>query len=112
MPRSCQNRRQTIAPGAEGISSRRSAGEELLRLLQANFDSALDARYAVARGILWAVYIHPLSALTDREFLPGLGQTVNIVRTYGRVGPCGQCERAGTVASLRLQSYGRKAMRN
>lgn len=56
---------------------------EMTRLMQANFDSALDARYAVARGTLWATYIHPLSALSDREFLLGLGQTVNIVRTYG-----------------------------
>lgn len=58
--------------------------EEMYRVLQANFDSALDARYAVAKGILWSTYIHPLSALTDKEFLSGLGQAVNIVVTYGR----------------------------
>lgn len=47
--------------------------EELIRLMQANFDSALDARYAIAQGILWGAYIHPLSTLTDEEFLAGLG---------------------------------------
>lgn len=57
--------------------------EELFRILQANFDSALDARYAIARGVLWSTYIHPLSALTEKEFLSGLGQAVNIVTTYG-----------------------------
>ena len=57
--------------------------EELLRLMQANFDSALDARYAIARGMLWGVYIHPLSTLTDEEFLVGLGQTANVVGSYG-----------------------------
>ena len=56
---------------------------ELLRLLQANFDSALDARYAIARGLVWGTYIHPLSTLTDEEFLVGLGQSANIVLTFG-----------------------------
>ena len=58
--------------------------EELVRLLQANFDSALDARYAIANDILWGVYIHPLSTLTDAEFLLGVGQTVNVAATFGR----------------------------
>ena len=57
--------------------------EELVRLMQANFDSALDARYAIARGKLWGVFIHPLSTLTDEEFLVGLGQTVNVVMSFG-----------------------------
>ncbi len=56
---------------------------KLLRLMQANFDSALDARYAIARGLVWGAYIHPLSTLTDEEFLVGLGQTANVVLTFG-----------------------------
>ncbi len=57
--------------------------DELVRVMQANFDSALDARYAIANGKLWAVFIHPLSELSDEEFLVGLGQTANVVLTYG-----------------------------
>ncbi len=57
--------------------------ERLMRLMQANFDSALDARYAVAKGVLWSVFIHPLSSLTSDEFGSGLGQTVNLVANYG-----------------------------
>ena len=57
--------------------------ENLLRMMQANFDSALDARYAVAQGTLWGVFIHPLSSLTSEEFLVGLGQTANVVISYG-----------------------------
>lgn len=53
------------------------------RLMQANFDTALDARYAVAKGIVWAAFMHPLKALTDRLFLSGVGQTVNLARTFG-----------------------------
>lgn len=58
--------------------------EELMRLMQANFDSALDARYAVARGRLWGVFIHPLSPLEQDQFLSALAQTVNVARTYGQ----------------------------
>ena len=57
--------------------------EELLRLMQANFDSALDARYAIAQDTLWGAFIHPLSTLTDEEFLVGLGQTANVVMSFG-----------------------------
>lgn len=57
--------------------------ERLMRLMQADFDSALDARYAVAKGVLWSVFIHPLTSLTPEEFGSGLGQTVNLVRNYG-----------------------------
>lgn len=57
--------------------------DDLMRMMQANFDTALDARYAVARGRLWGVFIHPLSPLTREQFLSGLIQTVNIARTYG-----------------------------
>lgn len=57
--------------------------EELTRIMQANFDSALDARYAIAQGTLWGTFIHPLSSLTDEEFLVGLGQTANVVKSYG-----------------------------
>ncbi|MEM8799843.1 MAG: hypothetical protein AAGF15_07170 [Pseudomonadota bacterium] len=59
-------------------------GVDLVRMMQANFDSALDARYAFARGILWSTYIHPLSPLTDKQFLSGIGQTVNLLRTFGK----------------------------
>lgn len=57
--------------------------EVYLRLMQANFDSALDARYAVARGVLWSAFLHPLGSLNDSQFLKGVGQTVNLARTYG-----------------------------
>lgn len=57
--------------------------EDLTRMMQANFDSALDARYALAQGTLWGAFIHPLSTLTDEEFLLGIAQTVNVVLSYG-----------------------------
>ncbi len=57
--------------------------DQLVRLMQANFESALDARYAIAQGAVWSAYIHPLSVLDEREFFSGMGQTVSLVVTYG-----------------------------
>jgi hypothetical protein len=57
--------------------------DRLIRLMQANFDSALDARYSIAKGILWSAYIHPLSELSEHQFIDGLAQAVNLAATYG-----------------------------
>jgi hypothetical protein len=62
----------------EGVTA-----EEMERLMQANFDSALDARYAVAQGRLWSVFIHPLAALEKDQLISAIGQTVNLATTYG-----------------------------
>ena len=59
------------------------SAEDLLRMMQANFDSTLDARYAVAGGQLWAVFVHPLSPLEKDQFISGLAQTVNVAISYG-----------------------------
>ncbi len=58
---------------------------EMTRMMQANFDSALDARYAIAQGMLWSVYIHPLSQLQKNQLISGIGQVVNLARSYGSV---------------------------
>ncbi len=55
----------------------------LFRMMQANFDSALDARYSIARGMLWSAYIHPLSPLSDDRFRAGFLQAITLAETYG-----------------------------
>ncbi|MEL6448182.1 MAG: hypothetical protein AAFQ62_09590 [Pseudomonadota bacterium] len=57
--------------------------EELMRLMQANFDSALDARYAIANGTLWSTFLHRLSTLTEIDLLSGIGQTINTADSFG-----------------------------
>lgn len=54
-----------------------------LRLMQANFDSALDARYAAAQDLIWGTFIHPLRSLTERDFASGLLQTKTVADTFG-----------------------------
>lgn len=56
---------------------------DLQKMMAANFHSALDARYAVAQGKVWAAYIHPLSPLTQSQFNSALKQVVALKKTYG-----------------------------
>jgi len=52
-------------------------------MLQANYDSALDARYAIAQGLVWSVFVHPLAHLTTHEFFSAVGQVINTTETFG-----------------------------
>ncbi|PVA11856.1 hypothetical protein DC366_02650 [Pelagivirga sediminicola] len=56
---------------------------DLTRLMQANFDAALDGRYAIARGILWSVFVHPLPTLDKDHLIAGLAQVATLAQTYG-----------------------------
>jgi len=58
-------------------------GQQLYRMMQANFDAALDARYAVAKGHVLSVFIHPLAELRKDQLIEALGQVVNLVKTFG-----------------------------
>lgn len=53
------------------------------RMLQANFDSALDARYAVANELIWGVFIHPLSPLDQDQFASAVIQILNVATSFG-----------------------------
>ncbi|MEL6258514.1 MAG: hypothetical protein AAFQ67_05615 [Pseudomonadota bacterium] len=66
-----------VAPAA-------ALGPDLLeRVLQANYDAVLDARYALANDLLWSVFLHPLPSLTQRDFISGLAQTATAAETFG-----------------------------
>jgi len=74
------NRMRVISPvsSISGVEPK-----SLYRMMQANFDSALDARYSIAKGVIWSAFIHPLEQLSDQQFLEGVGQVVNLVTSYG-----------------------------
>lgn len=57
--------------------------DAMQRLMQANFDTALDARYAVAQDLVWGAFLHPLDTLTQRDFASGILQTHSIGETFG-----------------------------
>ncbi len=57
--------------------------DEKDRLLAANFHTALDARYAVHDGVLYSVFIHPLSPLTREQAQDAVRQVVTLAATFG-----------------------------
>ena len=57
--------------------------EDYKLLLEVNYDRALDAKYALSDGVLWSVFVHPLSDLTPYLIKNGLYQVRNLVYTYG-----------------------------
>ena len=54
-----------------------------LMALSANFDRALDARYAVNGDYLWSVFLHPLSLLSEGQFADVLNQVINLANNFG-----------------------------
>lgn len=86
-----------IAP-SDGLS-----GPQFRRLMQANFDTALDARYAVAQGQLWSTFIHPLTSLTQDDFVSALAQTVTLVKTYGTTYSSGAMSFGGGDSNAEIQ---------
>jgi len=73
-------RMRIVAP----IISEASVPPEIMtRMLKANFDAVLDVRYAIANTVVWAVFIHPLDNLTEKEFLSGIAQTFTAAETFG-----------------------------
>ncbi|MCA9708713.1 MAG: type III secretion system chaperone [Myxococcales bacterium] len=51
--------------------------------LEANFHTALDARYASSDGVLYAAFIHPLSSLDAGQVISAVRQVANLVETFG-----------------------------
>lgn len=56
---------------------------DLKKMMEANFDRALDAKYALSNGVLWSVYAHPLKELERDQLVDALYQVKNLVNNYG-----------------------------
>lgn len=55
----------------------------LQMLLEANYDRALDAKYAMRGKELWSVSVHPLATLAPDDFASFLDQVVRLVKNTG-----------------------------
>ena len=57
--------------------------EHLEMMLIANFHTALDARYALSNGIIYAVFLHPMSTLTHDQLESAIRQVAALARNFG-----------------------------
>lgn len=55
----------------------------LHRMLQADFDAVLDARYAIANDVVWSAFIHPLPPLDEAQFANAVAQVYVAAITFG-----------------------------
>ncbi|MEM7627062.1 MAG: type III secretion system chaperone [Planctomycetota bacterium] len=62
----------------------------LVKAMQANFHSVLDARYAISNGIVWSVFIHPMSDLSDDLLRSAIRQVAVARVTFGKTYTSGE----------------------
>ncbi|RMG20430.1 MAG: hypothetical protein D6730_19915 [Bacteroidetes bacterium] len=74
------NRMRIISPIVE-VSELEA--EHLQNALIANFHTALDVKYAIAEGIMWAVFIHPLRQLSHEQVKDAIAQVYQASETFG-----------------------------
>lgn len=58
--------------------------EQIKKAMEANFHTALDAKYAISNGIVWSIFVHPLSDLSEKLFISAIDQTVVAAATFGK----------------------------
>jgi hypothetical protein len=56
---------------------------QLKKMLEANFHSALDAKYSLYEDYVISAFIHPLKELTDDQFVDAMRQVVTLADTFG-----------------------------
>ncbi len=56
---------------------------QIRKMLEANFHSALDAKYSLYEGYVVTVFTHPLKELTEEQFIDALRQVVILADTFG-----------------------------
>lgn len=57
--------------------------EHVYSAMAANFHTALDARYAISDGMMFSLFIHPMSPLSDDELRSAISQVAETHMTFG-----------------------------
>ncbi len=74
------NRMRIITP----VATVGEMNEELaMACMAANFDRALDARYAISGDYVWSAFIHPLAELQPTQVVDALNQVATLAVTFG-----------------------------
>ena len=76
------DRMRIVAPITE---YKKLTPEQIDAVMEANFHQALDARYAVSEGVLYAAFIHPLGPLNISQIESAVYQVANLALSFGTV---------------------------
>jgi len=74
------NRMRIFSPVVE---QKNATKKDMQKMLEANFHSALDAKYCLYEGFVISIFNHPLKELTDEQFIDAMRQVVVLAHTYG-----------------------------
>lgn len=77
---SSANRMRVFTPVLEATAIEPGQKE---RMLEANFHTALDAKYSVYQGFVMSVFTHPLKELTEFQLIDAMQQVVILANTFG-----------------------------
>ncbi len=61
----------------------RISPNQIVEMMEANYHSALDARYAFTDEYVVAAFLHPFKELDGNQFVLGLYQVVSCAETFG-----------------------------
>ena len=67
----------------------------LIKLLKANFHSALDAKYAVNGDTIWSAFLHPLATLQEADLDNALNQVQTLLKNTGSSYSSGELQFGG-----------------
>jgi len=81
------NRMRIISPI---IEADQVTANEMKKCMEANFHTALDSKYAISDGILWAVFIHPLGELSVEQVINAISQVFSSANTFGTIYSSGE----------------------
>ncbi len=56
---------------------------QMKAMLEANFNSALDAKYSLYEGFVISVFTHPLRELSKEQVVNAMEQVINLSNTFG-----------------------------
>jgi len=58
--------------------------QTIMKCMEANFHTALDAKYAISDGVIWSAFIHPLKQLTEGQVIDAISQVHSCAKTFGK----------------------------
>jgi len=75
-------------------------------VMESNFHSALDARYAVSENVLYSAFIHPMSPLSRHQLKSALNQVSNLALTFGSTYTSGELDFDGKTQKQKPREIG------
>ncbi|MCB0634732.1 MAG: hypothetical protein R2824_11310 [Saprospiraceae bacterium] len=65
------------------VEERDIDAEKMHKMLEANFHSALDAKYSIYKGFVISIFTHPLRELNEAQLIDAMHQVIRLSETFG-----------------------------